>query len=116
MSLSGRERSVERTFHVRAEVMSDLAQDEVDVLLHGDGVGRHVGGCVCCPGDSHFLPGQEEDDTPIAGGGIQKPHVVWAARCLIQNTKFLTFNLIYYIKLNMYIREKYIKLKQIQFI
>lgn len=84
-SRTWRERSVERTFHVRAEVMSDLAQDEVDVLLPGDGVGRHVGGCVCCPGDSHFLPGQEEDDTPIAGGRIQKPHVVRAARYSVQN-------------------------------
>lgn len=73
--------TVGRTFHVGAEVMPDLAQDEVDVLLHGDGVGRHVGGRVRCPGDGHFLPGQEEDDTPIAGGGIQEPHVVRAARC-----------------------------------
>lgn len=82
------------TFHIGAEVVPDLAQDEVDVLLHGHGVGRHVGGRVRRPGDSHFLPGQEEDDTPVAGGGIQKTHVVRAERCSQQNSTF-------YLKLNL---------------
>ena len=64
------------TLHIRAEVVAHLCQDEVDVLLRGDGMSRHAGGRVSRPGDGHLLPGQEEDDTPIAGGGVQQTHVV----------------------------------------
>ena len=75
--------SLSLTFHVRAEVVADLFEDEVDVLLGGNGVGGDVGGRVGGPGDGHLLPWQEEDDSPITGGGVQKAHVVragWGSR------------------------------------
>lgn len=66
------------TNHIGAQVVADLPEDEVDVILSGDGVGRHTGGGVCGAGDGHLLPGQEEDDTAVAGGRVQQAHVVWA--------------------------------------
>lgn len=56
-----------RTDNVRAQVVADLPQDEVDVILSGDGVGCHAGGRVGGTSDGHLLPGQEEDDTAVAG-------------------------------------------------
>lgn len=68
------------TFHVCSQVVAHFAQDEVDVLLGGDGVGRDIRGAVRGPCDCHLLPGQEEDHSAIAGGWIQQPHVVRAER------------------------------------
>lgn len=72
------------TFYVRAEVVAHLPQDEVDVVLPRDWVGRHVGGCVGRSCDGHLLPGQEEDDTSVTGGRIEQTHVVWT---VVQKTK-----------------------------
>lgn len=66
------------TFYVGAEVVADLPQDEVDVVLPRDGVGRHAGGRVGRPGDGHLLPGQEEDDASITCGRVEQAHVVGA--------------------------------------
>lgn len=68
------------TFHVRAQVVAHFAQDEVDVLLRGDGVRGDVRGAVRGPCDRHLLPGQEEDHSAVAGGRVQQPHVVRAER------------------------------------
>lgn len=76
-----------RTFHVRTEVVADLPQDEVDVVLPRDRVGRHVGGRVGRPGDGHLLPGQEEDDASVACRRIEQTHVVRAVG--IQEEEFL---------------------------
>ena len=65
-----------RTYYVRAEVVADLIQDEVDVVLPRDWVCRHVSGRVGRPGDGHLLPGQEEDDTTVACRRIEQTHVV----------------------------------------
>lgn len=78
-----------RTFNVRAEVVADLSQDEVDVVLPRDGVGCHAGGRVGRPGDGHFLPGQEEDDTSVARRRIEQTHVVGAAAQKIQEEGLL---------------------------
>lgn len=67
-----------RTFHVRAEVVADLTQDEVDVVLPWNRVGRHFGGRVGRPGDGHLLPGQEEDDAAVARRRVEQTHVVGA--------------------------------------
>lgn len=64
------------TFYIRAEIIADLPQDEVDVVLPWDWVGCHTSGGVGCSGDGHVLPRQEEDDTTIAGGWIEETHVV----------------------------------------
>ena len=37
-----------------------------------------VGRCVGCASYSHLLPGQEENDSPITGSGVEKSHVLWA--------------------------------------
>lgn len=66
------------TFYVRAEVVANLPQDEVDVVLPRDGVSRHAGGRVSGPRDGHLLPWQEEDDTSVARRWIQQTHVVRA--------------------------------------
>lgn len=58
------------TFYIRAEVIADFVQDKVDVLLHRDGMGCDFSGRVCRAGDSHLLPGQEEYDTAVTGGGV----------------------------------------------
>lgn len=58
------------TFYIRAEVIADFVQDKVDVLLHRDGMGCDFSGRVCRASDSHLLPGQEEYDTAITGGGV----------------------------------------------
>lgn len=39
-----------------------------------------IRGAVRGPCDGHLLPGQEEDDSAIAGGRVQQPHVVRAGR------------------------------------
>ncbi len=58
------------TFYVRAEVIAYFVQDKVDVILHWDGMGCDFSGRVCRASDSHLLPGQEENDTAITGGGV----------------------------------------------
>ena len=60
--------------NVAGEVVLDLAEYELDVTLAGPGAGgdraRSVGG----PGDGVTLPGQEEDDPAVTGGGVQQAH------------------------------------------
>ncbi len=58
------------TFYFRAEVIAYFAQDKVDVILQWDGMCCDFSGRVCRAGDSHLLPGQEEYDTAITGGGV----------------------------------------------
>lgn len=66
------------TFNIRAQVVSDLRQDKVDVVLSWDGVRCHFGGAIRGSRNGHFLPGQEEDDAAVARGGVKKTHVVRA--------------------------------------
>lgn len=68
------------TFYVGAEVVANLPEDEVDVVLPWNRVSRHPGGRVSRPGDGHLLPGQEEDDPPVACGRVQQSHVVRAVK------------------------------------
>lgn len=76
------------TFNVRAQVVANLPEDEVDVVLSWNGMSGHTGGRVRGPSNGHVLPGQEEDDTTVTGCWVKKTHVVGAGveqdggRCL----------------------------------